>query len=325
HASLPSCSFGPPDMDLENEANKYSFKKRLFFGPTRQVVMCINRDTGENDHKDTTIKEKKILNKIKALGSENYNIMKFYEDFYYQTKQCLVFEKLDIDLEYFTEVIIDAGLHLCDIRLIAQQVLVALDFLHSNGIAHRDIKPNNIMLVDRSSLKVKLIDMGFSEEIEKMENICINPFPYMPPEEILRDKPDASLDMWCLALTLIYFYLKANLFTYNTFEEILAAIVKMLGEPHCSNNFSSCKIVIEKYDPELKLKSLDDLLEIRPATQDPIEREDLLSFIDLLKQMLVPTPQERITSAAHFPVSHTRALHFRGIPAMQSSAARDKN
>uniref|UniRef100_A0A3Q2CKD0 Protein kinase domain-containing protein n=1 Tax=Cyprinodon variegatus TaxID=28743 RepID=A0A3Q2CKD0_CYPVA len=226
------------------------------------------------------------------------SVLKFYEDFNYKTNPCLVFEELAIDLLMFTEFVVGSGLHLYDIRLIAQQVLVGLDFLHSNGIVHKDIKPNNIMLVDWSSLKVKLIDMGFTEEIGSMSNFYPNPLIFIPPEGIMRDKPDASLDMWCLGITLIYFYLKYFLFDYGTRDKTLAAIVKMLGEPHCSKTFSSWKNVIKKYDPVLKLQSLDDLLEIRPATQDPAEREDLLSFIDFLKQMIVPTPQERITSAA---------------------------
>uniref|UniRef100_A0A3Q2CCS2 Protein kinase domain-containing protein n=1 Tax=Cyprinodon variegatus TaxID=28743 RepID=A0A3Q2CCS2_CYPVA len=224
--------FSKNDLVFQSETSKYLLIKILCLGGTSVITKCINQETGESvviklgkdkDHV-YAIKEKKILNKIKALGSENYNIVKFYEDFYYQTTHCLVFETLDIDLQYFTDLIVRRGLHLFDIRLIAQQVLVALDFLHSNGIAHRDIKPNNIILVDRSSLKVKLIDMGYSEEIERMDNIWINPLPYMPPEEMMFDKLDASLDMWCLALTLIYFYLKDQLFEYDTSGETLAAI-----------------------------------------------------------------------------------------------------
>uniref|UniRef100_A0A3Q2CKB5 Protein kinase domain-containing protein n=1 Tax=Cyprinodon variegatus TaxID=28743 RepID=A0A3Q2CKB5_CYPVA len=303
----PNCKY----LDLENETdfgsetNKYRFNGTVHFGQTGRIVQCIKQDTREivaiklvPEIADMTNREKQILRKIKEFGPDNYNIVKFYEDFNYKTKHCFVFEKLDIDLLRFTETIVGSGLHLSDIRLIAKQVLVSLDFLHSNGIVHRCITPNNIMLVDRSSLKVKLIDMGFSEEIGSMSNIYTNPVGFMPPEVIMRKKPDASSDMWCLGLTLIYFYLKALLFDCCTLNETLAAIVKMLGEPHCSKTFSYWKNVIKEYDPVVKLQSLDDLLEIRPTTQDPAEREDLLSFIDFLKQMLVPTPQERITSAA---------------------------
>uniref|UniRef100_A0A3Q2CZT8 Protein kinase domain-containing protein n=1 Tax=Cyprinodon variegatus TaxID=28743 RepID=A0A3Q2CZT8_CYPVA len=258
----------------------YLYIKPAPYSPVRlmsDIFEGVNQETGEivaiktatEDWEINTNEEKKVLRKIKALGSDNYNIVKFYEDFYYKTKQYLV----------FTEDIVGGGLLLSDIRVIAQQVLVALNFLHRNGMAHRDLKPNNIMLVDRSSLKVKLIDMGFTEEIERMENIRCNPLLYMPPEEIMLIKPDSSVDMWCLALTLIFLYIGEHLFDYDSMEETM-------------------------------LKSLDDLMTIRPPTKDPIEREDLLSFIDLLKQMLVSTPQERITSAAALKHSFITMDHF---------------
>uniref|UniRef100_A0A3Q2EIE6 Protein kinase domain-containing protein n=1 Tax=Cyprinodon variegatus TaxID=28743 RepID=A0A3Q2EIE6_CYPVA len=289
------------------EAQKYCLMDYLEEGGQAQIFKGRNQETGEivaikrpTDFLGIYInKEKKVLRKIKALGSDNYNIVKFYGNFFYGRKQCLVFEKLDIDLNRFVKDIVGEGLHLSDIRVIAQQVLVALNFLHSNGMAHRDLKPNNIMLVDRSSLKVKLIDMGFAEEIKKIKNFRCKPLCYLAPEEILLMKLDASVDMWCLALTLIFLYTGDRLFVYSSPEETIAAIVKMLGEPHwsydCPPDF---KKKFRSYDPKLKLKSLDDLLKIRPPTQDPIEREDLLRFIDLLKQMLVTTPQERITPAA---------------------------
>uniref|UniRef100_A0A3Q2DVM4 Protein kinase domain-containing protein n=1 Tax=Cyprinodon variegatus TaxID=28743 RepID=A0A3Q2DVM4_CYPVA len=286
-----SDSFSTNDFVFKSETSKYLFISIVGKGVTAITMRCRNQETTElvvikvgiDGVNTCSNAEKKILNKIKELGADNYNIVKFYEDFNYKTNPCLVFEELAIDLLMFTEFVVGSGLHLYDIRLIAQQVLVGLDFLHSNGIVHKDIKPNNIMLVDWSSLKVKLIDMGFTEEIGSMSNFYPNPLIFIPPEGIMRDKPDASLDMWCLGITLIYFYLKYFLFDYGTRDKTLAAIVKMLGEPHCSKTFSSWKNVIKKYDPVLKLQSLDDLLEIRPATQDPAEREDLLSFIDFLK------------------------------------------
>jgi serine/threonine protein kinase len=38
-------------------------------------------------------------------------------------------------------------------------MVVALEFLHSNGIAHRDLKPENMMLTATNHLKI--IDFGF--------------------------------------------------------------------------------------------------------------------------------------------------------------------
>ena len=42
------------------------------------------------------------------------------------------------------------------------QLLLALDFAHSNGIMHRDVKPQNIMF-DCVNKKFRLIDWGLAE------------------------------------------------------------------------------------------------------------------------------------------------------------------
>ena len=39
-------------------------------------------------------------------------------------------------------------------------MLIAVNYLHSNGIAHRDLKPENI-LIDKNN-DIKIIDFGFA-------------------------------------------------------------------------------------------------------------------------------------------------------------------
>lgn len=49
-----------------------------------------------------------------------------------------------------------------DIRYYMYEILKALDFCHSKGITHRDVKPHNIM-IDHASRKLRLIDWGLAE------------------------------------------------------------------------------------------------------------------------------------------------------------------
>jgi len=52
-----------------------------------------------------------------------------------------------------------------DVRRLFKQLLIALGACHSVGIAHRDVKPDNIMLTrPRTDATVKLVDFGFAKQ-----------------------------------------------------------------------------------------------------------------------------------------------------------------
>lgn len=68
----------------------------------------------------------------------------------------------------------DIGKHVADegpfpeaeARIISQQLLSALAYLHNNNITHRDVKPDNILINSLSPLEVKLTDFGLSKMVD---------------------------------------------------------------------------------------------------------------------------------------------------------------
>lgn len=56
-----------------------------------------------------------------------------------------------------------------EIKLIAQQLLDTVAYIHSCNICHRDIKPDNI-LYDRDNKTIKLVDFGISKCLETRSN-----------------------------------------------------------------------------------------------------------------------------------------------------------
>ena len=65
------------------------------------------------------------------------------------------------------------------------QLANTLAYLHNNSIAHRDIKLENI-LIDKNTLKIKLIDFGFAIKASgpSVRSSLIGTPCYLPPEMI---------------------------------------------------------------------------------------------------------------------------------------------
>ncbi|WZZ82834.1 hypothetical protein YC2023_103406 [Brassica napus] len=87
-----------------------------------------------------------------------------------------------------------------DVRYYIYELLKALDFCHSRGIMHRDVKPHNVM-IDHEQRKLRLIDWGLAEFYHpgKEYNVRVASRYFKGPELLvdLQDY-DYSLDLWSL-------------------------------------------------------------------------------------------------------------------------------
>jgi calcium/calmodulin-dependent protein kinase I len=76
------------------------------------------------------------------------------------------------------------------IRTIMEQLLLAVDLMHRSNIIHRDIKPDNILLMDRENLKICISDLGLAcrgTDLKETHLKCGTP-GYVGPE-ILKGHP----------------------------------------------------------------------------------------------------------------------------------------
>ncbi|KAK9859391.1 hypothetical protein WJX84_001717 [Apatococcus fuscideae] len=87
-----------------------------------------------------------------------------------------------------------------DIRFYIFELLKALDYCHSQGIMHRDVKPHNVM-IDHDLRKLRLIDWGLAEFYHpgKEYNVRVASRYFKGPELLvdLQDY-DYALDLWSL-------------------------------------------------------------------------------------------------------------------------------
>jgi serine/threonine protein kinase len=115
------------------------------------------------------------------------------------------------------------------VKDIAHQIATALFYLKSFGIAHRDMKPDNIMMAtNEDDSEIKLIDFGLSKIIGPKER-SKDPFgtiPYAAPEIILRKPYSHSVDVWSLGVTLFFLLSGFHPFDSHDQQELLKKIVR---------------------------------------------------------------------------------------------------
>lgn len=86
------------------------------------------------------------------------------------------------------------------------QVLQALEHCHEQGLVHRDVKPENILIQHSEGTKavrVKLIDFGIAAAIGETPNGVEGTMQYLAPESWFGNVPcSPSLDMWSAGVVL---------------------------------------------------------------------------------------------------------------------------
>eukprot|EP01015_Nassula_variabilis_P027417 TRINITY_DN5612_c0_g1_i8.p1 TRINITY_DN5612_c0_g1~~TRINITY_DN5612_c0_g1_i8.p1 ORF type:complete len:179 (-),score=19.15 TRINITY_DN5612_c0_g1_i8:63-599(-) len=112
------------------------------------------------------------------------------------------------------------------------EILKGLDFCHSMGIMHRDIKPHNVM-IDHAEKKLRIIDWGLAEfYLPSTEyNVRVASRYFKGPELLLDYQTyDYSLDMWSLGCMLAgMIFQKEPFFQGSDNYDQLEKINKVLG------------------------------------------------------------------------------------------------
>jgi len=148
-----------------------------------------------------------------------------------------------------------------DASHITKQLCSALAYLHGRGTAHRDVKAENVLLVDALGSNVRLADFGLAntltDKARKFSSFVGTPM-YMAPEMLLGDDErsyDCNVDMWSLGV-LVYELLVGYLpFTRDTSvmeaEAIQSGVFEMNPDRGWKNitfsarNFISMMLVVD--------------------------------------------------------------------------------
>ena len=116
------------------------------------------------------------------------------------------------------------------IKLYSYQMLKSIGYLHSLGICHRDIKPQNI-LIDPKDYTLKICDFGCAKKLIKgQENISyICSRYYRPPELILEaTEYTTQVDVWSIGCVIAELVLNKPIFPGKSKLDQLFEIIKIL-------------------------------------------------------------------------------------------------
>ncbi len=111
-----------------------------------------------------------------------------------------------LDGETLSAKIAEGPLEIADARSIAIQLAEGLAAAHDQGVVHRDIKPDNVMLVRGPKRLAKIMDFGLAQLAGSTkltgDGSTMGTIAYMSPEQAQGDDVDQRSDIWSLGAIL---------------------------------------------------------------------------------------------------------------------------
>ncbi|XP_058446859.1 dual specificity tyrosine-phosphorylation-regulated kinase 2 isoform X2 [Malaya genurostris] len=210
-------SFGQVIRALDHKTNKH-------------VAIKIIRNKKRFHHQ--ALVEVRILDELRKKDVDgSYNVIHMLDYFYFRNHLCISFELMSLNLYELIKKNNYQGFSLSLIRRFCNSIVKCLRLLYQENIIHCDLKPENVLLKQRGSSLIKVIDFGSSCYSHRKVYTYIQSRFYRSPEVILGLSYGTPIDMWSLGCILAELYTGYPLFPGENEVEQLACIMEVLGIP----------------------------------------------------------------------------------------------
>ncbi len=182
---------------------------------------------------------KSFINEARAVAMLNHeNIMQIYDVSVKENMQYIVMEHIE-GMTLKTYLGKKGGiLDWREVLNITEQILRALDHAHSKKIIHRDIKPQNIMLLKNGLIKVA--DFGIAKlpgsDTLTATNKAIGTVHYISPEQARGEATDSKSDLYSVGVLMYELACGRLPFTADTPVAVALKHIEETAEPPCSVN-----------------------------------------------------------------------------------------
>lgn len=253
---------------------------------------------------------RRFKNESKAIAMLSHpNIVKVYDVSYGERLQYIVMEYVEgITLKEYIEqrrvIPWKEAVHFLT------QILRALQHAHDRGVVHRDIKPQNIMLLHSGNIKVT--DFGIARfsrsETRTMTENAIGSVHYISPEQARGDFTDGKTDIYSLGVVL-YEMLTGEL-PFQSDSTVSVAIMQLQTEPRRPREINDQIPVgleqitiraMQKSPAERYQSAAEMLLDLEEFKRNPLIRFEYSYYVDKEPTKYV-SPMEQRQRPPRMPV-----------------------
>ena len=179
------------------------------------------------------------------------NLMRLYDMVQTRSRVYLVQEFID-GMEMFDYIQMKGALPENDAKSLFKQLVDGIAFLHLNGIVHRDVKMENLLLQKDGVLKI--IDLGlgaFYNEKQLLSTFC-GSADYAAPELYLRQKYHGPpVDAWAIGICL--FIMTTSYVPFNKPQQVVDCKVRFPKSVRLSAELTSLMLKILVFSPKKRL------------------------------------------------------------------------